>query len=295
MNSSDFGLDYYLQFGHNNDNIGTVIRNLALIAKAEKTLIAPCGYGQMVRYLNDFGHACEGIDVNPHLIARRIDQNIILGRIEEPPLPSGRYDLIICCDLLEHLDESAIRIALNEIERMSSSDSFLVLRVGTNALDMFDEDPTHRTKKDDRWWIRQVMKETRFLPHTYSAAVGEYVFSKNDYAANRTHLQKACIHSVKDVATVGEPAKKIAHLANRQTGETIHFHYRDDHRMACERFIPRLGLKRYLVSLIPEALDTLVDVSLYNDGTLKVEGNETIMADMIGLGPLNEDEMDVAK
>lgn len=83
------------------------------------------------------------------------------------------------------------------------------------------------------------------------------------------------------------------HLANHKTGEEIHFHYRADNRMGCERYIPRLGLKRCIVSLTSDASDSLVELSLHDDDTFKVEGCEIVMSDMVGLGPFSIDDIKI--
>lgn len=74
------------------------------------------------------GGAVVGVDADP-LHARRISprQDFIVGRMEDVPLPSASFDLVLALDVLEHLDDDAA--GLGEAFRLVRPGGLLVVTV----------------------------------------------------------------------------------------------------------------------------------------------------------------------
>jgi hypothetical protein len=175
--------NYFRKFGHLNDNIGTVCRHIDLLKKFKNTIICPAEYGLVVSHCeNNFKGKFIGYDISKFAIDRKVTPNLFEGSILGLPLPDKASDLFICCDLLEHLSEKDIEIALKEIDRLTDdSRSFLVLRVFLKGMSGKGEveDESHITMEDDEWWIDKVRENTGFVPYRYCTALGEYVFIKS--------------------------------------------------------------------------------------------------------------------
>jgi SAM-dependent methyltransferase len=176
-----FDEKYYLDFGHKNDNIGIVYRHLTLLKKYfQKILVVPCGYGQIVHFLNNgLGKDCYGLDVSESMYLRRIHENVKLGDVREYDLQNNEFDLVINVDLLEHFMENEIDIVLDKINKSLKEDGVLIIRVGTDTMNEFHDDPTHITKKSERWWMKKIT-EHGFYPVTFLNEIGEYVFTKRN-------------------------------------------------------------------------------------------------------------------
>lgn len=174
----NFDKEYYLKFGHHNDNIGTVTRNISLFRSSKDVLIVPCGYGQIVNWCLANGINCHGIDKSEYLISIAQDflkPYLSVGDIRDMST-DNKYDLVVCCDLLEHFSEEDIKISLINLKKLLCYDGKLLLRVGTDECEAFDSDPTHKTKKSNSWWLDFIIKIGFDLYHG-PTDIGEYVFS----------------------------------------------------------------------------------------------------------------------
>lgn len=156
----NFDLNYYLAFGHHNDNIGTVTRNIDLIKQSKHVLVVPCGYGQIVNWCLSEGISCVGYDINFYLIQiiqKQLVGKIFLNDIRYMQCQDRKFDLIICCDLLEHLNEQDIMISLRNILDHLETNGKVILRISTEEMPEFENDPTHKTKKSSNWWKQFVV------------------------------------------------------------------------------------------------------------------------------------------
>jgi SAM-dependent methyltransferase len=97
---------------------------------APQMLDAGCGSSSHLR-IPDHAHRV-GIDVSSKQLGRNSDlTERILGDLETYDLPDGRFDLIVCWDVLEHL--SRPRLALQNLHRSLASGGMLILGL-PNAL-----------------------------------------------------------------------------------------------------------------------------------------------------------------
>lgn len=77
---------------------------------------------------------------------------------QQLPYDSEFFELVTCFDMLEHLDESDIKITLSEIERIISPGGYFFGSVSCRKSgwnDRFGEN-LHRTVRSVDWWIDQV-------------------------------------------------------------------------------------------------------------------------------------------
>lgn len=74
-----------------------------------------CGRGEMVRYARELGLEAYGLELVPELCDER---RIFQGELTALPFPVKRFDYVSCYDVLEHLPESQIRPALEELRRV---------------------------------------------------------------------------------------------------------------------------------------------------------------------------------
>lgn len=177
-----FDKEYYLKFGHHNDNIGTVARHLDLIKTKKRVLVVPCGYGQIMNYLLSEGIDCLGYDVNAFLIQmaqKHLSGRIFFNDIRTMKKSKKPFDLIICTDVLEHLLEEEIDASLKNIVENLLPGGHVLMRIGTEELDVFDEDPTHKTKKSLRWWMGKFAQFGLYLYYGFTSP-GEMVLSRRN-------------------------------------------------------------------------------------------------------------------
>ncbi|MFQ2905676.1 class I SAM-dependent methyltransferase [Aeromonas allosaccharophila] len=156
-----------------------VLENAEVIrAVGEKHLDYGCGAGFVVGLLGSklFGKDSYGVDVSSVALdiakERGISsQKLFLLRSQAIPFPDDYFDLITCCDVVEHLDLDDISHLSSELNRVLSPNGVLLLNVSTRpagSLDLNGEN-LHRTVKDagfysslfnlERYTVNNVEKE----------------------------------------------------------------------------------------------------------------------------------------
>lgn len=76
-----------------------------------------CGNGEAVRQLEDAGYESWGIDLQP--VSRH--PRILVGDAFAVPQDDGYFDLVICAELLQSVDDHRVPALLAEIDRLSNS------------------------------------------------------------------------------------------------------------------------------------------------------------------------------
>jgi len=76
-----------------------------------------CGDGRILRALPDKVHGT-GIDIDSVRI-KLFPGNKIIGDISKLPIKSMMFDMVLCCEVLEHLDDKALFFVLEEIQRVA--------------------------------------------------------------------------------------------------------------------------------------------------------------------------------
>jgi 2-polyprenyl-3-methyl-5-hydroxy-6-metoxy-1,4-benzoquinol methylase len=98
-----------------------------------------CGAGHLLRALADrtTGVRFAGVDFSENAIrrARSVlpDARWLVGDIYAPPLEEGSFDLVLCTEVLEHLERP--REALDALVRLCSPDGRVVITIPDGALD----------------------------------------------------------------------------------------------------------------------------------------------------------------
>lgn len=129
-----------------------------------------CAKGFLVKALRLLGKNCYGEDISDYAILN-CDQKI-KKYISKPN--DKKYDLLICKDVLEHIEEKDLPNILTTF--LSKADQFFfVIPLGDNNLFRIREyeiDITHVTKKDEEWWIN-LFNDLGFKLNKFSYNFGE--------------------------------------------------------------------------------------------------------------------------
>lgn len=127
------------------------IEALRWIAYFDPTTILDygCGQGIRVHELVKQGAIAYGYDISKWAIEN--PYGLSAGRIFTE-LPNGKFDLIICYDLLEHLYEDEIDDVLHNISSRLSSEGAVIFSIPFIGDPNLNLDHTHVTKKTRVWW-----------------------------------------------------------------------------------------------------------------------------------------------
>lgn len=123
-----------------------------------------CGMGFAVELLRGraFEVECTGVDVSREGVSRgnaRMKRTLGVEplRVMEPgtiPLGAGRFALVTCFDVLEHLDEADLLGLRDEMRRVLRPGGLLLCTAATRAATGLDQhgENLHRTVRDGVWW-----------------------------------------------------------------------------------------------------------------------------------------------
>jgi SAM-dependent methyltransferase len=101
----------------------------AVLPSRPRMLDAGCGTG---RNLIEFGESetSSGVDPSPDAVEfclQRGLQNVKCGSLESLPFEPGVFDLLLACDVLEHVADDSL--ALRELRRVADKGAYLVITV----------------------------------------------------------------------------------------------------------------------------------------------------------------------
>lgn len=119
------------------DRFHATARALLAPVTPQRVLDAGCGEGFGITYLfPDTTAQVVGVDLRPHALtfARTLNpqHSFATGSVFSLPFRDGQFDLVLCMEVLEHLDDPAA--ALHELRRLSSA--WLLLSVPNEPLFM---------------------------------------------------------------------------------------------------------------------------------------------------------------
>jgi ubiquinone/menaquinone biosynthesis C-methylase UbiE len=96
-----------------------IVKTLSLIPSGVKTILeVGCGSGEILNQLHLNGYDCTGIDKNKEVLTKVKCKNKVMNSTHLD-FKDKSFDIIICCEVLEHLDLVAFSKTLAEIQRVS--------------------------------------------------------------------------------------------------------------------------------------------------------------------------------
>ncbi len=117
-----------------------------------------CAKGYLVKSLIELGVDAKGIDPSEYALSgahEDVKSKLTSGVVQSIPFDDNTFDVVTCFDVMEHIPEADIDIALSEMIRVSKQ--WVVLRLVTKELPD-DIDKNHATIHDKEWWIDKIQK-----------------------------------------------------------------------------------------------------------------------------------------
>ncbi|MBU2536718.1 MAG: methyltransferase domain-containing protein [Chloroflexota bacterium] len=96
---------------------------LCKIPLTYKILDLGCGEGILLEEFKNLGYNIIGLDQNYS------SEFVIRGDIKETPFPDHDFDVILCLDVIEHLDYESQRSAIAEIKRLLKDKGIAILTI----------------------------------------------------------------------------------------------------------------------------------------------------------------------
>lgn len=128
-----------------------------------------CAKGFLVNALRIIGCDAYGEDISEYAV-----ENCHPNVRDYVSLPNdNHYDLLICKDVLEHVEEVDLPDVLQNLKRKASQ-FFFVVPLGDDdrfRIREYEVDITHVTKKDEEWWIN-LFESQGFRLEKFSYSLG---------------------------------------------------------------------------------------------------------------------------
>lgn len=121
--------------------------------KCKTALELGCGLGPRVWALNEVGVETYGIELSQWATDHAyIKDKVIQGDITQE-LRLNTYDLVICYDVLEHIEEIHLNKVINNISKLTKR--YVLVSVPVLGDPNLERDKTHRIKQSRNWWVEQ--------------------------------------------------------------------------------------------------------------------------------------------
>ena len=114
------------------------------------TQFFPCGYKGYE--ISDFA-----VKNNPYT---KLNLDIVKKDIVKERFEEKHYDLVLCIDVLEHLDYDDLDIVLEKVAKCDSKVIFSIPFLGDPNL---DTDPTHIIKEEKSWWVEKLSEYFKII------------------------------------------------------------------------------------------------------------------------------------
>ncbi len=162
-----FGREYYRQGcgpipyernAHWLNFFGGIADEIIRSLRPKRAFDAGCAWGFLVESFHDRGVESCGVDISKYAIENTrpdIRRYCSLGSLADP-IPGGRYDLVTCIEVLEHMPEAESRMAIRQMTLAADSILF------SSSPDDFNE-PTHVNVHPTIFWLR-LFSEFEFYP-----------------------------------------------------------------------------------------------------------------------------------
>jgi len=128
-----------------------------------------CAKGFLVNSLRMLGCDAYGEDISEYAIEKCYDK--VSSYLSKPT--EKKYDLLICKDVLEHVEEKELPSLLHSL-LPRAHEFFFVIPLGDKdrfRIREYEVDITHVTKKDEEWWIN-LFKESGYTLVDFSYSFG---------------------------------------------------------------------------------------------------------------------------
>ena len=137
------------------------LARLCLDFKFHTVLDVGCGPGWSVLEFLVRGKRAQGIEPCSYLFGQELRVPAGLGIVKQAsataiPFPADSFDLVFCTDVLEHLLESEVNLALSEMVRVSKK--YIFCSICSEEAIMFPDLKLHQTVKPPQWWEQQFMQ-----------------------------------------------------------------------------------------------------------------------------------------
>ena len=119
----------------------------APVPSRPRILDAGCGTGRTLQDLAKLGEAV-GVDPSPDAVEfcrRRGLENVREAVLEDLPFEAGSFDLLLACDVLEHLDDDLV--GLRELRRVSAPHGTLLVTVPAYRWLWSSHDDSHHHRR----------------------------------------------------------------------------------------------------------------------------------------------------
>ncbi len=118
-----------------------------------------CAMGYLVKHLRRRGFETFGLDISKYAIKMSdIDVKDYvhvwdMSRVDGPYYGWNRFDLVVCLETLEHIEENMTMRCLNNINRMMRVGGQALLAICVEENPGWESDPTHINVKPREWWL----------------------------------------------------------------------------------------------------------------------------------------------
>ena len=139
-----------------------------------------CGIGMLVDALRDKGVSAFGFDVSGYAVSQARGY-VVQGKAQDAASYAGKYDLVVCIEVLEHLTPSDSEHALGLMCKFSRAVLF-----SSSPVDYME--PTHINVRYPEYWARQFSRYAFFRKIDFDCSfVSEWasLFLKNEHLSHR--------------------------------------------------------------------------------------------------------------
>lgn len=150
-------------------------RHVEILWKPCKVLCVGAGNGYEAFHLSNKGYDVTVID---YVLAtpKRPNFKQLVGKAQDLPFEDDKFDIVMCCECLEHIPPNEIDMTLNEFKRVAQFFYF--------TIDDADDPPyhSHVCIKTPEWWLEKFTKNgltgKMFKPARFQEMAGGVIANK---------------------------------------------------------------------------------------------------------------------
>ena len=165
-----YGQDYWQSLDGGNGYRDSVLwEDLAhivveeLVTSGARVFDIGCAAGFLVQHLRRRGVEAFGVDLSEYALSlaspgmagylNKLDLTVEGSMWLAPGMPA---QVVICLETLEHIPEDRLEFALENIRVAMTDTGRALLSICLDDVPGWDEDPTHVTIHDRRWWLARL-------------------------------------------------------------------------------------------------------------------------------------------